>query len=70
MLRLILSAFARSYGRAMGRRAARVTGWLAIPLLIAVGLLGLIELLSGGELSRLALPIVPPTILGPKLLGL
>lgn len=59
MLRSILSSFARSFGRGLGYRAARSLSWLAIPLVIIVVIVGVIELLSGGELSRLALPIVP-----------
>lgn len=67
MLRSILASFARSFGRGLGYTAARRLGWLALPLLLVVGILGLLELLSGGQLSRLALPTVPPSILGPQL---
>jgi hypothetical protein len=67
MFRSLLSSFARSFGRQLGRTAAYRLRWLAIPLLIVVCLLGLLDLASGGELSRVSLPIVPPSILGPAL---
>lgn len=54
MLKSILKSFAWSYGRQMGRNAARRTSWLALPLLILVVIVGLLELFGGGlGLTRL-----------------
>ncbi|MBX0326949.1 hypothetical protein K2Z83_04540 [Oscillochloris sp. ZM17-4] len=43
MLRSIFGSFARSYGRQLGRVAARHTSWLAIPVLIGVIWYGIAE---------------------------
>lgn len=48
MLRSILSSFARSYGRQMGRTAARRTSWLAVPLLLVVVVVGVLEATGNG----------------------
>jgi hypothetical protein len=48
MLRSILTSFARSYGRQMGRTAARRTSWLAIPLLVVVVVVGVLESTGNG----------------------
>jgi hypothetical protein len=48
MLRSILSSFARSYGHQMGRTAARRTRWLAIPLLLLVVTVGVLEATGSG----------------------
>jgi hypothetical protein len=47
MLKSILSSFARSYGRRMGSTAARQTGFLALPILVVVAIICMIELLGG-----------------------
>lgn len=62
MLKSILTSFARSYGRALGRTAARRTSWLAVPLLIVVVVLGILEV-AGGGLSASALGPLAPTFL-------
>jgi len=56
MFRSILSSFARSYGRQLGRTAARRTAWLAIPILMVVGVLGVLEMTGN---ARILGPMYP-----------
>jgi hypothetical protein len=56
MLKAILRSFAYGYGRTMGRKAANATGWLAIPMLILVAVLSLMELMGAGVGLRGLLP--------------
>lgn len=53
MLKSIFTSFARSYGRSMGRTAARRTSWLAIPMLLVVVAIGLAQLASSLDWSDL-----------------
>lgn len=61
MLRSILSAFARSFGRSLGYTAARRVGWLAIPVLIIVAILGMLEI-SGVSLYHIVAPGIPSVL--------
>lgn len=63
----LISSFMRALGRGLGYSAARQLRWLAVPLAIGLALLGFLYVLNGGEVHGL---MMPPTILGPKLLGL
>lgn len=58
MLQTILRSFARAYGRSLGYSAARRTSWLALPVLVLVLVVGLVEFATGGQLSRLAGPLL------------
>lgn len=59
MFKSIMSSFARSYGRQMGRTAARRTAWLAIPMLLVVVVLGILELTGGGLAAGQLGPAIP-----------
>lgn len=59
MFRSILNSFARSYGRQMGRTAARRTNWIAIPMLILVVVLGVLEATGAGGSWREWLQMLP-----------
>jgi hypothetical protein len=58
MLKYILRSFAGGYGRTMGRKAAHATGWLAIPLLVLVVVVGLMEIVGPGVGFRELLPFL------------
>jgi hypothetical protein len=63
MLRSIISSFARAYGRGLGYAAARKTAWLAIPMLILVVVLGLLELSGTFSITQLVGPVMLPHVI-------
>lgn len=54
MLKGFLSSFVRGYGRSLGREAARQTRWLALPVLLLVVVLAVMEFTgNGGQVARM-----------------
>lgn len=56
MLKAILRSFAWGYGRSMGRKAANATSFIALPILLLVVVLGVMELSGTGFDLRSLLP--------------